>query len=306
MSDDAPLLVGVELGGTKAIVTLARDRQIIDQARWPTTTPAQTLAAMGEKLLEWNSRAPVAAIGIASFGPLHLDPHDPAFGHIGRTPKPGWTDADVLGHFRALLPGMPTSIDTDVAGAGLAEGRWGAAQGCAVHIYITIGTGVGIGVVVDGKPVHGRIHPEAGHLRIRRVTGDSFGGICPFHGDCVEGLVSGPALAARAGGAPADLSADHPLWADVAADIGEMLAILILTLSPQRIVIGGGVGLGQQGLLPRARTHCADALAGYLVDHAAADMESLIVPAALGNDAGPLGAILIAKAALEKADLGGR
>lgn len=296
--DDSPLLAGIELGGTKAIVTLARDRHIIDQARWPTTTPAQTLAEIGDHLLAWHRRDPVTAIGIASFGPLHLDPQDAAFGHIGRTPKPGWTHADVHGHFAALLPGLPVGIDTDVAGAALAEGRWGAAQGCAVHIYITIGTGVGIGVVVDGKPVHGRIHPEAGHLRIRRVLGDAFAGVCPFHGDCIEGLVSGPALAARAGGDPAVLPAAHPLWDNVAADIGEMLAILILTLSPQRIVIGGGVGLGQQGLLARARARCADALAGYLVDHAATDMDTLIVPAALGNDAGPLGAILIAQQAL--------
>ncbi len=158
----------------------------------------------------------------------------------------------------------PIGFDNDVNGAALAEVRWGAAQGCSVAVYLTIGTGIGGGVVVDGRPMHGLVHPEHGHLRVRRRADDDFPGVCPYHGDCIEGLASGPAIAARAGGRAPTLPPEHPVWIDVASELGELMAALVLTLSPQRIVVGGGVGFGQRWLLPRIHEATLARLAGYV------------------------------------------
>lgn len=284
-----PLVAGVEIGGTKTVVLLAQGREIVDLARMPTTTPTATLAAAADWLA---ARSGFAAIGIGSFGPVGLNPARADYGHVTVTPKPGWANTPVVAAFERF--GVPIAFDTDVAGAALAEGRWGAARGCATHVYLTIGTGIGAGVVVDGRPVHGLIHPEAGHIRVRRVAGDVFAGTCPFHGDCIEGLAAGPAIAARAG-APADtLAADHPVWDAVAADLAELMMTLILTVSPERIVIGGGVGCGQPHLIPRIRERTAEILAGYLPSLTRTALDALIVPPALGDEAGPLGAVSLA------------
>lgn len=296
MMEREPLIAGVELGGTKCIVTLAQGRTILRQQRW-LTEGSETLDRISDALAEWREETPYAAIGIASFGPLCLDPANPGFGCIENTPKPGWAGADVYGHFASRFT-MPVGIDTDVAGAALAEGQWGASAGCAVHAYATIGTGVGLGVVVDGKAVHGRLHPEAGHMRIRRVPGDSFAGACPNHGDCLEGLVGGPALAARAPDALADLADDDGLWDNVASELGEWVAMLILCLAPQRLVMGGGVLDSRPKLMERVRATVADNLGGYLAGLDRKGLESLIVPPALGRDAGPLGAIVLGQQAL--------
>lgn len=165
-------------------------------------------------------------------------------------------------------------------------------------VYITIGTGIGGGVVVDGRPVHGLVHPEHGHLRVRRRPGDSFPGVCPYHGDCIEGLASGPAIAARAGTAAETLGADHPVWDDVTREIGEFMALLVLTLSPERIVLGGGVGNGQPWLLPRVRSATLAALAGYVSGLDEPAVDRVIVPPGLGDDAGPLGSIALGLAAM--------
>ena len=202
------------------------------------------------------------------------------------------------GHFIRAI-GLPTGFDTDVNGAALAEGKWGAARGCDVHAYVTIGTGVGVGIVIDGKPLHGRLHPEAGHMRIRRADRSGFAGTCPFHGDCIEGLVSGPAIAARAGVAAALVSDSNPLWDIVAADIGELLANLILTLSPARIVIGGGVLQRRPQLLAMARRATAAALNGYLPDQTIDDLATVVVPPRLGLDSGALGATVLARSMLD-------
>jgi fructokinase len=262
--------------------------------RFPTTDPASTLSLLSDQLDAWRRNGnDFVAIGIGSFGPVGLDRRRDDFGHITTTPKPGWRDVDVRGHFAERFD-VPIGFDNDVSGAALAEARWGAATGCSVVVYVTIGTGIGGGVVVNGHPVRGLVHPEHGHVRVRRRPDDPFPGTCPFHGDCVEGLASGPAIAARAG-APADrLGADHPVWDDVARELAELMAVLVLSLSPERIVIGGGVGTGQRWLLPRIRTTLCDLLGGYVValDRAAADR--LIVTPGLGEDAGPLGAIALA------------
>ncbi len=289
-----PLVAGVELGGTKSIAVLARGTQIVAEVRVPTHAPAQTLDALAKAVEEWDE---IAAIGIGSFGPIAVDKRAQDHGRMQATPKPGWAGADIIGPFRAR--GVPIALDTDVGAAALAEGRWGAARGCDTHAYVTIGTGIGIGLVANGATVHGFLHPEFGHLRVRRVPGDAFAGTCAWHGDCLEGLASGPAIAARAGRSAADLPADDPVWELVAADLAEMVAALLLAVAPQRIVFGGGVGLGQAAhLLPRIRAMTTLRLNGYLPIERAGGIDALIVPAALGEQAGPLGTIALALVAL--------
>lgn len=294
----APRIAGVELGGTKGVALIARDTEIIAEHRVPTTTPAETLGALATWLRDQHASAPFAALGIASFGPLSLKRDARDYGHITATPKPHWSGADVIGAFAAWFDG-PIGFDTDVNGAALAEARWGAALGCSTTIYLTIGTGVGGGIVVDGKPVHGLIHPEMGHVRVRRVAGDTFAGICPYHGDCVEGLVSGPVLAARAGVAGDAIAADHPIWGTVAQDIAELLTGLILSVSPERIILGGGVGVGRMHLTPLIRDAVAERLGGYVAGIDRAALETLIIQPGLGDRAGPLGAIALGLNALQ-------
>ena len=298
MTAPAPLVAGVELGGTKCIAVLGRDRQIVKRAQWPTGgDPATTLGTIAEWLDAAARDQPFSALGIASFGPLRVDPATADYGCIVNTPKPGWSGANVLSGIAGRFAG-PVAINTDVAGAALAEGRWGAAAGCASHVYLTIGTGIGGGLVIDGKPHHGTFHPEMGHVRVRRAPGDRFAGICPIHGDCLEGLASGPAIAARAG-RPADtIAPSDPMWTLVANEIAGLMASLILTLAPHRIVIGGGVGEGQPALLAMIHNATAKVLGGYLPSHDLASLEKLIVRPALGHDAGVYGAIAVAMEAL--------
>lgn len=294
----APLIASLELGGTKCIVSLAQDGRIVRTERVPTQqNPAETLNPLLDTLAVWAEEMPFEAIGVASFGPLGLDPSREDFGRILKTPKPGWSNFDVLGAVKARFT-LPMGFDTDVGAAALAEGLWGASTQCSTHGYLTIGTGVGLGLVIDGRVHHGALHPEAGHVRLRRVKGDTFPGVCPFHGDCLEGLISGPALAARAGGPVHDLPADHILWDRVAQELGEFLAMLLLTTAAERIVLGGGVVLGRPMLLPRIHAATAALLGNYLQGGAPAQLQQRIRYAALGADAGPLGGAALALDAL--------
>jgi fructokinase len=294
--DDARRFAGVELGGTKAIAVLAQGREIVEQATWPTGLPGDTLPRIAERLREWHRSGPLAALGIASFGPLQLDPSAADYGCIPVTPKPGWSSAPVA---RLLTDGLncPWTIDTDVNGAALAEYFWGAGVGCDSLCYLTIGTGVGGGLVIGGRAVHGAMHPEIGHLRLRRAPGDPFAGACAFHGDCIEGLISGPALAQRFGCEPAAVADGDPRWADVASDLAELAAAILLTTSANRILVGGGVGIARAFLLERAREVLVERIGGYLpfLDHRTA--RDILCPPALGELAGPLGAIALAMAA---------
>ena len=277
-----PLTAGIEIGGTKTVVLLARGRQVVAQQRIATTRPDQTLEACRETLTGWRGEhGRPLALGVGSFGPL-----DRGVGRIARTPKPGWSGVDLVGEFAGL--GMPVSLDTDVNAAALAEDRWGAAAGTRVSIYVTIGTGIGAGLIVNGRPVHGLGHPEAGHIPV--AARDGFAGICPFHGACLEGLASGPAIMARTGGRAEDLPNDHIVWQHVAAELGDMLAILLLTVAPERIVIGGGVGLGRAELLPAIRQCVVDRLAGYLGSVTTASIAGIVRAAELGGLGGALGA----------------
>ena len=293
-----PRVAAIELGGTKCIAAIARGRDILARERWPTRAPGDTLPAILDWIAGQSRDAPLAAIGIAGFGPLVVDPRREDYGRIGSTPKPHWTGFDLRGAVAARFD-VPLGFDTDVAGAALAEGRWGASQDCATHVYVTIGTGVGAGIVVDGKPLHGAAHPEVGHIRVRRDPADTFAGACPFHGDCLEGLVSGPAIARRAGKPAEQLTPDDPLWDRIAGEIAELVMTLVLTVPPQRIVIGGGVGGTQGDLLGKVRAAATARLAGYGPGSDAAAIDRLVVPPGLGADAGPLGAVALALDALE-------
>ena len=297
MAEPSPLdervFAGVELGGTKGIALVWRAGRIIAQHQVATTDPAQTLGALGDWLAAHPLNVAFAGLGIASFGPIRVDPAAADFGRILATTKPGWSGAAVRERL-AQAVACPVAIDTDVNAAALAEHRWGAGQGCSSVVYLTIGTGVGGGIAIDGRPVHGALHPELGHLRLRRAVGDMFAGTCSFHGDCIEGLIAGPALAARFGGSIHDVAADDPRHDFVAGDLAQLFAALILTLAPQKILVGGGVGLGVPGLLSAAVAKLPALLAGYLPERGPEAFDAMIGPPVLGAEAGPLGAIALA------------
>jgi fructokinase len=291
-----PYFAGVELGGTKSIALLAQGRKVVQQSRILTTTPQETLRAISDQLLAWREEVEFAGLGIASFGPIELAPRAARYGHMLRTPKAGWQDAGIA---QALTSGLdcPWKIDTDVNAAALAEYRWGAGVGLDSVCYVTIGTGVGGGLVIEGMPVHGALHPEMGHLRLRRAPGDAFPGACPFHGDCIEGLVSGPALAARMSCDPAEVPDDDERWQAVACDLAELACAVLLVTAAQRILIGGGVGMARASLLPSVRTEAVARLGGYLPFFDDDSAEEIIRAPMLGHEAGPLGAIALGHAA---------
>ncbi len=291
-----PVRLGaVEAGGTKVLCLVGSDPDhIVAQTRVPTGKPAETLArVLSFFQQEVASGGPLAAVGITSFGPLELRRSHPRYGFIGTSPKPDWSDIDMVGPIRRGLS-VPVGFDTDVNGAALGEGRWGAARGLDTFVYLTVGTGIGAGAVVDGRIIHGLGHPEMGHLNVPRQPGDNFAGNCPFHADCLEGMASGAALAARWGRPAEQLDGDE-LAAAVALEAAYLAAGLrniVYPIAPQRVVIGGGV-TGLPGLFPLLRANLAEALAGYpgLPEHTADDF---IVPAALGPLAGPAGALVLA------------
>jgi fructokinase len=234
------------------------------------------------------------ALGIASFGPLDPRPNSASFGYITSTPKLDWSYTDLAGTLSRAL-GLPVAFDTDVNGAALAEQRWGAARGLETFLYVTVGTGVGGGAMVHGRLLHGLLHPEMGHIRIPHDwQADPFPGLCPYHGDCLEGLASGPALAAR-WGMPADtLPVDHPAWSLEARYLALGLVTFICILMPQRIIIGGGV-LHQEHVFPRVRYEVQQLLNNYIrVSELHAQLDAYIVPPALGDQAGALGALALA------------
>lgn len=291
MTAAAPLYACIEAGGTKFVAGLvAEPADVRATARFPTTSPDATIAAV----LGWFADAvarhgAVRAAGIASFGPLSLDRSAPDWGHITATPKPGWSNTDLAGPVAAALR-VPVGFDTDVNGAALAEVRWGAGAGQRIAVYLTIGTGIGGGAVVGGTPLYGLGHPEMGHMRIARHIDDrDFAGVCPFHGDCLEGLASGPAINARWGASLSDLPADHPGHAIIAHYIAQLIVNLQGVMAPGRIMLGGGV-MATPGLLDRVRIAATALGGGYF----AGDPAQVIVAPGLGERAGLLGALALA------------
>jgi fructokinase len=293
----APLCGAVEAGGTKFVCMVGTGPgDMREHTRIATHTPDSTL---GEALSFFRAAAArhgrLEAIGIASFGPIDLHLDSPTFGFITSTPKPGWANVDIAGAVSRAME-VPVGFDTDVNAAALAEWRWGAAQGLETFIYLTIGTGIGGGGLVNGRLMHGLVHPEMGHVRIPHdVAADPFAGICPFHGDCLEGLASGPAMNARWLQPAEQLPDDHPGWTLEARYLALALVNFICTLSPERIVIGGGV-MSKEQLYRLVRGQVLDLLHDYVraprILHA---IDEYIVPPWLGAHAGVLGALALAQ-----------
>ena len=284
----------VELGGTKVVCLVGTGPDDVRaEARIATRGPEETI----DEIAAFFSGHQLAALGIASFGPVELRRQSPAWGSITTTPKAGWSNTDVAGRLSRALGGIPVGFDTDVAGAALGEARWGAAQGLESFVYVTVGTGIGAGIVTGGRVVNGLVHPEVGHIPVTRRSGDDFPGICPFHGDCWEGMASGPALGARIGGRleDADASTQETMAALAAHYISSAFRTLVYTVAPRRIVLGGGVA-ELPGLHERVRGELVAQLAGYpgLPDHRGADF---VVPPGLGGRAGVLGALVLAELA---------
>lgn len=281
----------IEAGGTKFICGVGAGPGSLNTISVPTTTPAETL----EKVVAFFGDHPVERIGIGSFGPVDIRPESPTYGYITSTPKPGWAHFDLCGTVQKALK-VPVAFDTDVNGAIRGEARWGAARGLTDAVYITVGTGIGGGAMAGGRVLHGLVHPEMGHLRLPhdRVR-DPFPGSCPYHGDCLEGLACGPALHARWGVPAQELGPSHEAWRIEAQYLALAAANLTFTLSPQRIILGGGV-MQNLFLFPLIRREFQQLLNGYLQhDRVLSEVDEYIVPPELGNEAGILGALALAE-----------
>jgi len=278
---------------------LAAGHEVLAQARFDTVRPDDTLGPIAAQLREWQREAPFDALGVASFGPVDLDPASSTYGFVTSTTKPGWRGTDVLGPLAGGL-GVPAAFDTDVNGAALAEMRWGAGQGLRDFAYITVGTGVGVGLIVNGAPTRGFAHGELGHVRVPRLPGDDWPGACPYHGACVEGLASGSAIRARIGDSLDSLAPGDPLWDAVAHALAQLCHVIVCAAAPHRIAIGGGVIERQPHLLARIGPLLAESLAGYMP---LPDPETYVRAPGLGALAGPLGPIALAERAL-RADEG--
>jgi len=297
MSPATKLLAGVELGGTKCVCILGAgpdDVRAIE--RLPTGNEREETLRQIEGVLErWRQQhGPARALGIASFGPVDLRENSPTFGYITSTSKLGWRDTDVARRLGRKLA-LPVAFDTDVNGAALAEGRWGAGRGLDDFAYVTVGTGIGVGSVVRGRSIFGINHTELGHIRVVRKPGDTFAGMCPYHGDCIEGLASGPAIEKRAGKPAAQLTPDDPVWDYVVHDLAQLLHTMVLTTAPQRIFLGGGVMNGQAHLFERIQQELQRSLNQYVeAPEIRQDIARYLVPPGLGAMAGPLGALALA------------
>ncbi|MDR3200858.1 MAG: ROK family protein [Spirochaetales bacterium] len=296
----------IEAGGTKfvcAVGTVASESPlpdaILESVTIPTETPEVTLAGVTDFLRRaGEKRGGLAALGVSSFGPIDVNKDSPTYGYITTTPKPGWKNTAILGTLRKAL-GVPVGFDTDVNGAALGEARWGAARGLSHVLYITVGTGIGGGVLVQGRPVHGLAHPEMGHIRVPHdFSRDPYPGSCPWHGDCLEGLANGPALAQRAGKPAQDISPNDLIW-DIEADyLAAAAANFILTLSPEIIIMGGGV-MNTPGLIEKVRRGVTRLLNGYIAaEPLISRMDSYIVPPGLGSLSGVAGGFVLAEEAL--------
>jgi fructokinase len=289
---------GIEAGGTKWVCAIGDgDATLLESETFPTTTPSETISHAARF---FQARSLPSAIGVASFGPIDIEPSSPTWGHLTTTPKPGWAGIDLVATLGAALE-VPLALNTDVNAAAIAEAKWGAAVGLATSCYITVGTGIGGGVIVDGRLLHGLLHPELGHMRIPHdCERDPFAGACPYHGDCFEGLASGEAIRKRWGRQGEELS-DDAVWQLESEYLALGIMNVICALSPQRVVLGGGV-MSQPTLLPLVRARLEELLAGYF--HApelatAGAIADYVVPAALGDQAGILGAIELARRASE-------
>ncbi len=297
MTQSKPLLGGVELGGTKCVCMIGTGPDDIRmRVAVPTGRDADATLGRIEEILRdgMAEHGPLAALGIASFGPVDLARNSPTYGFVTATVKPGWSNTSVATRLAHAFK-IPVGFDTDVNGAALAEGRLGAARDLADFAYITVGTGVGVGLVAGGRLVHGFGHPELGHIRIARAAGDDWPGACTFHGDCVEGLASGAAIAARTGMPAEQVPAASPVWDLVAHALSQLAHTIVLATAPRRILIGGGVAAARPELLARVRRQLVASINGYLdLDKLTNGVDHYVVAPGLGTLAGPLGALALA------------
>lgn len=292
----------IEAGGTKFNCMLARSPQdIITKTRIPTTLPDETISRTIAFFKPYVQRGEIASIGIGTFGPVDLDKNSPTFGFITTTPKPDWSMTDMVGQVQQALD-IPVAFETDVNAAAFGEFSWVENnRQCDPFVYITVGTGIGVGTLVNGSLLHGLLHSEAGHLFIPQdSTRDPFQGVCPFHGNCLEGLASGTSMNKRWGQPAETLPDNHPGWQLEAEYLAYGIANLITTLSPQRIVLGGGV-TQKEGLLQKVRQQVVTILNGYIhVPAILEQMDSYLIPPTLGNSSGMLGAIALARALVKE------
>lgn len=288
------LIGGIEAGGTKMVCAVGNENgTILERKSFPTRQPEETF----EDMISYFKNREIAALGIGCFGPIDLNPDSKTYGYITSTPKPGWANCNVVGTFQKAL-GVPVGFDTDVNGAILGEVTWGVAKGTESAIYITIGTGVGVGVYVNGSLLHGLVHPEAGHILLAKHPKDHYRGKCPYHSNCLEGLASGPAIEERWGKAAMELADKEEVWELEAYYIASAIVNYILAYSPQKIILWGGV-MHQEQLFPMVRAKVKEMLNGYVSNEMITDrMESYIVKPALGEDPGILGAIKLGMNAL--------
>ena len=282
------MIAGIELGGTKTVVARGTaEGTVLEEWRFPTAAPEDTFRQACEWLAE---RGSPEFIGVAAFGPVGIVPGRPEYGQLLATPKPHWAGYSITRRLAEAFPGAAVTVETDVNAAALAEARLGAAAGLDDAAYITIGGGIGAGILSGGHLVHGALHPEFGHLRVPRRPGDDFPGVCPFHGDCLEGMASGPAMAARWGKPAAELPGDHPAWETEAWYLAHGALALLAIVSPARIIIGGGVSQAE-GFHARTGALLESLAAGYYPPLEAAPY---LVPPLLGQQAGIMGALLLA------------
>lgn len=291
------MYAGVEIGGTKVVIAYGTSPDdLSEMVRIPTTTPHETVEAVVGCLKSMELKAGAfEAIGIASFGPVGVSRERPGYGFIRKTPKPGWSGFDLLGAFRSAFPSTRFALDTDVASAALGEVKWGVARGSRTVVYVTVGTGIGGGIVVDGKPLHGTLHPEVGHVIVRRDPRDlRFAGCCPFHGDCLEGLASGPSLEARTGVRGEMIGPDNEVWDVIGGYLGQLYYDLALTVAPDLIVVGGSVGL-REDVINASRTRLHHLAGGYIEALVTREgTHAFLREATFGDRAGILGAIALA------------
>jgi fructokinase len=287
---------GIEAGGTKFVCVIGTGPDDMRaETVFPTTTPDGTIEQVIDFFIGYSGGDLLSAVGIASFGPLNLNSNSPEYGYITGTPKPGWEHTDILGRVKSALD-MPVVIDTDVNGAALAEYLWGVGKGVENLVYITIGTGIGGGGMVNGGLIHGLVHPEMGHIHVPHDREkDPFEGCCPYHGDCLEGLASGKAIELRWGKPAEELPEDHPAWELETHYLALGISNIICTLSPGRIITGGGL-MKNPSLLPKVREKTREYLNGYIDSPSiTGDIESYIVIPGLRDYAGVLGAIALAR-----------
>ena len=293
-------LGALEAGGTKMVCAVGNERgEIFEQISIPTQTPEITVP----KMMEYFKEKGVDALGIGCFGPIDPDKSSETYGRITSTPKLAWAGYDIVGAFEREL-GCPVGFDTDVNGSVLGEVTFGQAKGKSCVIYVTIGTGVGVGVYIEGKLLHGMLHPEAGHVLIQKRASDAYEGKCPYHKTCLEGLAAGPAIEGRWGKKAVELKDNKEVWDLEAYYIAQALAGYILLVSPQMIILGGGV-MHQEQLFPMIRTYVKEMLNGYLQTKELEAMEDYIVSASLHDDQGIMGCLELARRAEEEKQISG-